>query len=370
MLAQVKLPQKLLERVRLSLLMGYLLENFIAEALNEKVVAAYMADFREAHMQVVETVLRSPENLRTIMGAVVDRNEKLAQFLLECLYVVSDREETTKGVLIVFLKTHADRIVARRICELEFENAECNSRLNIKLTLKANRSKFTFCLLQILGRLLHRHQPVALTNFTREALASGDPDPDKIIGNLMLLVCQNTLLNFKIEAMNVLSQLLDIMRKSSSRRTSPDGQLKSADSFENTVFDHRCVNLIKKLNLSHCLSYFQLLDLFVQNRAAGILTQLFSQTDLTEALIQVSSPSRINKSRLAIALGILRVIYCSKYREHFDIKSNLVSIKQLMLKFDVRSSRSDNVISAAFNSLCFDLSSSIADRQCQDSMQV
>lgn len=344
--------------------MGYLLENFIVEALNEKVVAAYVSEFREAHFMVVETVCRNPENLRTIMGAVVDRNEKLAQFLLECLWVVSKREETAKGVLNVFVKTHADRVVARRICELEFETTEINGRLHVKSTLRPNRSKFTFCMLQIIGRLLNKRQPVAIVNFTRETLAHGDPDPDKLIGNLMLLVCQNTLLNFKIEAMNIISLVLEIVRSSSLKQASSESLPQETGICDAAAFDLRCVKLIQKMSLNRCHYYFHLLDLFVQTRAAGILTLLFSQTDLAKAVSQASKAGRVNKHAFAIAAGVLRVIKDSRYRDNFDIKGNLENIKQLILQVGGRAFRPDNMISAAIENLCRELQNPLATRNC------
>lgn len=397
-LTQVQLQPRHLEKIQSTLLLEYLIEHFLAETLSEKTMSCYNRYFRDTHACTVESILKCPENLRTIICSMVNRNEVFLFFLLECLYVVRQNSELNRAILEAIRKCNADKFLAKKLSDLEFVGRPAGIGVEWVARLTPEKAKFVDAALQILTMALCRTNPVAQTHFVK--CAEEKEKVRQLVGAVMKLICQREVFSLREEAESVFEAVVANLQVPPTEPTSaapvqpteapgcqpvppaptpasapsqvqaprvpspanpaslPDDrsdQTTDTQSMEvesaatdhcTEIFSERVVDAIQKADLVHSTGFFRLCALFVRTKSAKIIALLFNDVSFTSHLRRGFEGGRFGKKHAAVLIGMLRVVRDSPQTSgahDTDIYRGLV---RLLQAWGVRHFRRDNLLSA------------------------
>jgi len=316
-LTQIKLQPRHLEKIQNILLLEYLIEHFMAETLTEKTMSCYYRYFREVHASTIESILKCPENLRTIIGSMSNRNENFLLFLLECLYVVRQNSDLNRAILEALRKCNADKFLAKKLGEIEFSSKKSGIFLEWEPKMAAEKAKFVDAALQILTMALCRTNPVAQDHFLK-CKAEGE-SVCQLLGSIMKLACQRSNRSLREDADSVLESVITNLNSLVPGTVTPDDQSeRTSDSPSMEVeqasidtrrdqFSHRVVTAIKEGELIRSRGFFKLCALFVRTKSAKIIALLIQETCFP-AFVKTAFDLRFfGKQHAAVLIGMLRV---------------------------------------------------------------
>lgn len=388
-LTQVQLQPRHLEKIQSTLLLEYLIEHFLAETLSEKTMSCYNRYFREMHACSVETILKCPENLRTIICSMASRNEAFLFFLLECLYVVRQNSELNRAILEAIRKCNADKFLAKKLSDLEFLGRPAGFGVEWEAKLTPDKMKFVDAALQILTMALCKTNPVAQTHFVR--CAEEKEKVRQLVGAVMKLICQREVLSLREEAESVFEAVVANLQVSvtepnsageqpteapgtqpattpesapktpptDNRASLPDDrsdrttdtqsmELESAATDQCTeIFSERVVDAIQEANLIQSTGFFRICALFVRTKSARIISLLFNDAAFTSHLRRGFEGGRFGKKHAAVLTGMLRVVRDSPQTPGADDTDVYRGLVRLLQAWGVRHFRRDNLLSAA-----------------------
>lgn len=355
-LTQIKLQPRHLERIQNILLLEYLIEHFMAETLTEKTMSCYYRYFREVHSGTIESILKCPENLRTIIGSMSNRNENFLFFLLECLYVVRQNCELNRAILETLRKCNADKFLAKKIGDLEFSSKKSSIFLEWEPKMASEKAKFINAALQILTMALSKTNPVAQPHFVRGKTEGASVC--QLLGSIMKLVCQMNNRALREEADSVLESVIINLNNPTPSTAPPDEQSdRNSDSQSmeveqasadkrRDVFSKRVVIAIKEGDLVRSKGFFKLCALFVRTKSAKIIALLIRDTCFS-AFVRTAFDLRLfGKQHAAVLIGMLRVVKFSSRTQGTHETTGYRELAATLMGWGSKHFRRDSLLSA------------------------
>ena len=317
-ISQMKLPQKYIEKVQNLLVLEYLIEFYVGNALSEKTMNSYYRSFNDFHVKIIETILRDPENLRTIISALTNRNGDFVYFMLECLYVIESNTVLNKAMLDAFNKCNADKYLVRKItlnwfyedtingCSL-FKNKLNNIHGPISLVPKLNpeKAKLLNLTLQLFILTLNKANPISMVHFFTDF---GDQkSAHALTTHLIKLLCQSKFKALSISARHIFDQLLSNLN---TVRTQGNFGLKTL-ACEKLNFLKRVVDICIELNIFKSQTFFKVLNLFVQHQIYDFAIILTGKIDLLQTLQELSQIRSFSANDSCILFSFLNMMFHS-----------------------------------------------------------
>ena len=272
-LSQLKLPQKHVDKVQRLFVLQYLVECYLGQSLSEKTMNSYLWYFNEQHVKVIETILRNPDNLRTIISALTSQNGDFVQFMLECLFVAENNPGLNKAILDVFSKCNADKFLVRKISLTEFKEPTADELSFCQPKLCTEKARLLNLTLHLFGQTLNKTNPVSMTHFFCD---SGAQENSKaLIRTLLKLMCQSKFRNLAVSAENILDQVLGNFK------------LKSVGKFDEYAVIRGKSHLVRQV-VSFCLEmhllkskfFLKVVNLFLKHEIEEFVVFLANKIDL------------------------------------------------------------------------------------------
>lgn len=317
-ISQIKLPPKYLEKVQNWLVLEYLIEFYVGNALSEKTMNSYYRSFNDFHVKIIETILRNPENLRTMISALTNRNADFVYFMLECLYVIESNTVLAKAILDAFNKCNADKYLVHKINLTEFCDDNLNgcssfdNKLNnihgpISLVPKLNpqKAKLLNLTLHLFILTLNKANPISMVHFFAEF---GDQKSAHSLTTILIkLLCQSKFKALSVSAEHILDQLLNNFN---TVRTLGDFDLKTL-ACEKINFSKRVVDICIELNIFKSRTFFKVLNLFAQHQISEFAFILSGKIDLLQTFQELSQFRSFSTNDSCILFSFLNMMFHS-----------------------------------------------------------
>lgn len=273
-LNQIQVDRKYLEKIQKLFILQYIVEFFIGEALSEKAMNSYFRYLNDNHTKMVESILKNPENFRTIMRAIGHKNHEFVYFMLECLFVTENNLILNKCILNSFSKCKIDKYLVDRITNITFVDNRSNFFILFDPTFEIKESRCLALSLMLFSLTLNKSYPISIVHFFPD---SNDVSTStKLITNLIKLLCQKAYKNLAVLAENILDSLLEIF---SSPKNIGDFSVFLLRT-ERLKFIERVVQISFDLDLFRSKSYFKVINMFLRRRIGEFATELSSKIDI------------------------------------------------------------------------------------------
>lgn len=340
-LIQMKLLQKYLDKIQKLLVLQYLMEFYIGQTLSEKIMSAYYHYFNEQHVKIIESILQSPINLRTIISALTNRNGDFAHFMLECLYVAEKKQIINKGILGAFNKCNADKFLVRKIYMTEFNESKPTDLTLFHPKLNEEQAKMLNMTLHLFSMTLNRVNPVSMENFFSEI---GDQrSSTALLTVLVKLYCQSKFKSLAVSAGIILDLLLSNFKF-----------LKTLGSFDRHTFLREKSHFIKRV-VSICLelqllnkstAFFKVVDLFLRFEFDEFVVFLSQKIDLLSVFQETYRFQNSSKLESCVFFSLLnRMIQFELISEKNLPQLNV--ILSLFKDFEGRKQRRNNMLTSS-----------------------
>lgn len=299
-LNQLEIPKKYLDKIQKLFVLEYVIEFYIGEALSEKAMNSYYLYLSDNHKKMVESIIKSPENFRTIMKAISHKNTDFIFFLLECLYVIENNAVLNRSILTAFNKAKVDKYFVEKIITLNTSSVQNGYKIDFQIEMSEKDSRCMGLTLVLFLLTMNKANAISMSNFFCE---TGDQQKSlRLTVNVLKIFCQTKFKNMHLVTENLLDVLLGNFIILKNLGDHDQEKLQR----ERINFINRVINICFELQLYRSSYFFDLVNLFIKHKMFEFVTGIAIKIDLIK--IFTENPRLLSKKDVCVMMTFLRIL--------------------------------------------------------------
>lgn len=315
----------------------YLIEFYIGQALTEKAMNSYHRYLNDSHTKIIEELIQNPENLRTIIVSVTQRNCTFVNFMLECLYVIEANITLSKNMLETFRKCNMDTFIISCLSKTDIKVHKTDQEVSFVINECPQRIKCLNLLLHLFHLMLNKNNPILLDFFFTE---NGNKKYSlKLTTTLIQLLCQKNEKLISMSVENIFDSLLRVWEDTKNFSNYSSEVIER----EKILFLTMIIRICRSLQIDKSVLFFKVINIFVINRKKKFAAFIDREFDTVRLFRDNLKKWKFSKTTICVLFSFLELMIRDEFMQSQRGHDVLVLVSHFKKELETQK-RNNNVI--------------------------